>query len=113
MLSHCVGAELAEEFPHCKLQFLSPSPFDTLRQVLTDASRAASTAAATSPPSAAPVVLCCGTFFIMSDVRRALGLPHPVDPVAVNEQSLHATVAAKGSAQEARARGSAVREHVR
>lgn len=63
---------------------LSPSPYTTLRQLLSTA--------ASSPHSAPPpLLLCCGTFFIMSDVRRALRLPHPVDPVAVNEQSLKPT----------------------
>jgi len=39
------------------------------------------------------VVLCCGTFFIMSDIRRALTLPHPTDPTSVNEITLQPTAA--------------------
>lgn len=74
-------AELSELYPSCELSVLSPSPYTTLRELLS----AASSSPHSAPP---PLLLCCGTFFIMSDVRRALRLPHPVDPVAVNEQSL-------------------------
>lgn len=33
-------------------------------------------------------VVCCGTFFIMRDVRLALKLDYPVDPYDINEQSM-------------------------
>lgn len=43
---------------------------------------------ATSSP--AELLVCCGTFFIMRDVRRALGLLYPTDPFDMNEQTLTA-----------------------
>lgn len=47
-----------------------------------------------SPSSALPLLqqnellLCCGTFFIMRDVRIALNLQYDYDPIEINEQSL-------------------------
>jgi dihydrofolate synthase/folylpolyglutamate synthase len=85
VLQQAQEAGLPQRFPKCTLTITSRSPYDTLTRVLDGASEEAS-----APPSSAtpPVVLCCGTFFIMSDVRRALRLPHPIDPVPINEQSL-------------------------
>ena len=71
---------LRQEFPHCDVRALTHSPYDTVTQLLSELSA--------KPASPQPLLLCCGTFFIMSDVRRALQLPHPVDPMPINEQSM-------------------------
>jgi len=84
VLERARAAGLPQRFPQCALNVLHTSPYETLKTVLADAA-ATTTSGASSRP---PVVLCCGTFFIMSDVRRALQLPHPIDPMPINEQSL-------------------------
>lgn len=93
VMARAAEAGLQARFPHCPLSVWSPSPADTLLHVLSSAKAAvqsaslAAAAASLSPPPP-PVVLCAGTFFIMSDVRAALSLPHPTDPVSINEQTL-------------------------
>jgi hypothetical protein len=78
----------------------SPSPYHTLTHVLEqhaarqassrgDSSTSSSSLAAAGIDANQPsVVLCCGTFFIMSDIRRALSLQYAIDPVMSNEQSM-------------------------
>jgi dihydrofolate synthase/folylpolyglutamate synthase len=79
---------LREKHRECSVLSISPSPYTTLSNLLHSPPGFLASATHSSSKQEEPVILCCGTFFIMADVRRALQLPHPVDEMQINEQSM-------------------------
>lgn len=87
--------ELRAKYPACSVLSISHSPYTTLTNLLHAPPGFLPTATTATTPTSrskeSPVILCCGTFFIMADVRRALQLPHPIDEMQINEQSMKKT----------------------